>query len=93
MFGYYSEVSKSIVMGPLESEAQLKAIFTENALPVEWWRGQRYIGGHIGSKATETHFVVPKVKQWVHGVAVLSKITRQYPQAAYHWFTSLLQAK
>ena len=51
MFGYYSEVSKSIVVCLLESEARPKAIFEENSLPVEWRRGQQYLGGHIGLKA------------------------------------------
>ena len=62
-FGYYLEVSRSIAVCPLESEARLKEIFAENALPVEWRRGQRYLGGHIVSMATETHFVTPKVEQ------------------------------
>ena len=65
MFGYYPEASKSIAGCPLESKARLEEIFAENALPVEWRRRQQYLGGNIRSKAMETHFVVPKVEQWV----------------------------
>ena len=92
-FGYYPEVSKSIAVCPLESEARLKAIFAENNLPVEWRRGHRYLGGHIGSKAMETRFVAPMVEQWVHGVEVLARIAGKYPQAAYHGFATSLQAE
>jgi hypothetical protein len=93
MFGYYPEVAKSIAVCPLESEARLKAIFDEHNLPVTWRRGQRYLGGHIGSKAMETHLVGPIVEEWVHGVKVLSRIAVQYPQAAYHGFATSLQAE
>ena len=50
-------------------------------------------GGHIGSKAIETHFVAPMVDQWVHGVEVLSRIAVKHPQAVYHGFATLLQAE
>ena len=61
MFEYYPEVSTSIAGCPLESEVWQKAIFRENNLPVDWRRGHQYLCSHIGSKATKTHFVVPKV--------------------------------
>ena len=93
MFGYYPEVSKSIAVYPLESEARPKTIFGENSLSVEWWQGRQYLGDHIGLQARETHLVVPKVEQCVHGVEVLLKIARQYPQVAYHVFANLLQAE
>jgi hypothetical protein len=53
----------------------------------------RYLGGHISSKAMETHMVGPKVQDWVHRVKGLSRIAVQYPQTAYHGFATLLQAE
>ena len=92
-FGYYLEFEKSIAVCPLADEPKLKALFANLDLPVTWTRGQRHVGGFVGSTAMQDRFVEPKVADWVHGVEVLAKISRTHPQTAYHGFTMSLQAE
>ena len=53
MFGYHPEPEKSWCVSPLASEAPAKAAFAAADLKVKYCRGQRYVGGFVGSGAME----------------------------------------
>eukprot|EP00804_Cyclotella_cryptica_P008690 CCRYP_018533-RD/>CCRYP_018533-RD protein AED:0.12 eAED:0.12 QI:0/-1/0/1/-1/1/1/0/466 len=62
-------------------------------LPVKWSRGQRYVGGFIGSEKMNRRWLEPMVQKWVEGVDKLAKVARRYPQAAYAGLVNCLQAE
>ena len=62
-------------------------------LPVKWSRGQRYVGGFIGSEKMNRRWLEPMVQKWVAGVDKLAKVARRYPQAAYAGLVNCLQAE
>ena len=92
-FGYYPEPAKSFAICPLATEAAAKLVFDEAELPVQFCRGNRYVGGYVGSTAMQDRWVEPKVAEWVDGILALSKVAGKYPQSAFAGFTQSLQSE
>ena len=74
-------------------ESNAKAILDAAGLPVKWSRGQRYVGGFIGSTRMQERWLQPMVQKWVNGVEKLAKVTQRYPQDAYVGLANCLQAE
>jgi hypothetical protein len=90
-YGYYIEPEKTHVICKEEEEPEAKAAFLSRGLVVSFSRGQRYLGGFIGSKGEREKWVREKVEKWADGVRILASIARRYPQTAYAGFTMSLQ--
>ena len=54
-------------------------------------RGERYLGGFLGSAATKSEWMQSKVDVWTNAVEILAKIAVKFPQAAYTGFVFCLQ--
>ena len=91
--GYFSAPAKSWVICPKRAEAPAKTIMDAAGLPVKWSRGQRYVGGFIGSEKMNRRWLEPMVQKWVARVDKLAKVARRYPQAAYAGLVNCLQAE
>ena len=91
--GYFPAPAKSWVICPKRAEAPAKTIMDAAGLPVKWSRGQRYVGGFIGSEKMNRRWLEPMVQKWVEGVDKLAKVARRYPQSAYAGLVNCLQAE
>jgi hypothetical protein len=56
-------------------------------------RGQRFLGGFIGSAQKKEEWLGDMVTKWVSAVKTLSVVAERYPQTAYYGFTFCLQNK
>ena len=92
-FGYYPEAEKSYFICPLADEAAAKTVFEELELEIQYSRGERYVGGFIGSTAMQDRWIEPKVQGWVEGVKSLARVATRYPQSAFAGFTQSLQSE
>ena len=92
-FGYHPEAAKSYFICPLAEEEEAKEIFAEEGLDIQYSRGERYVGGYIGSTAMKDRWIEPKVAGWVEGVKSLARVATRYPQSAYAGFTQSLQSE
>eukprot|EP00956_Cyclotella_meneghiniana_P019698 scaffold34083_cov46-Cyclotella_meneghiniana.AAC.2 len=68
----------------------LREAFPEALQPC---RGQRYVGGFVGSDMMRERWVAPMVEKCVAGIVELAKVARKYPQSAYVGLTQCLQAE
>jgi hypothetical protein len=89
--GYYPEPSKSILITPTDTPSTALDILDE--FNFQKSHGHRYLGGFVGSEATENDWIVPKIAHWVEAITSLSKVAHRYPQTAYAGFTHSLQAE
>ena len=62
-------------------------------MPIKSTRGQRFVGGYIGSDRMRGRWLDDKIATWVEGVKALSMVARKYPQSAYYGFVNCLQAE
>jgi hypothetical protein len=62
-------------------------------LNIKWSRGQRYVGGFVGSEKMRERWITPKVEEWVAGIGKLAEVGRRYPQSAYVGLVHCLQAE
>ena len=62
-----------------------------NGPDIQYSRGQRYLGGFIGSNASKVDWFGGMVTTWVAAVETLASVAGNYPQAAYAGFTFCLQ--
>ena len=92
-YGYYSEVEKSWYVCKKEDEAIARREFAARKLKIKFTRGQKYLGGFIGSAETKAKWIEEKVEKWAAGVSTLSKVAVKYPQTAYAGFCFSLQAQ
>mgnify|MGYP006186617991 CR=1 FL=1 len=91
--GYFPAPAKSWAICPKRVEGNAKAILDAAGLPVKWSRGQRYVGGFIGSSRMQERWLQPMVQKWVGGVERLAKVALRYPQSAYAGLVNCLQAE
>jgi hypothetical protein len=89
--GYYPEPSKSWYICKAEDEEVARQAFEAEGLTIKYTRGQKYLGGFIGSGSTKELWLAQKTSVWVTAVATLAKIAVAYPQTAYAGFTFCLQ--
>jgi hypothetical protein len=68
-------------------------VFEELELEIQYSRGERYVGGFVGSTAMQDRWIKPKVEGWVEGVKSLARAATRYPQSAFAGFTQSLQSE
>ena len=90
-YRYFPEPSKSYYICKAEDEEVARAAFEGFGLEINYSRGQRYLGGFIGSAKTKEKWLVDLVVKWVGAVETLSTVVERYPQTAYTGFTFCLQ--
>ncbi len=91
--GYFPAPAKSWAICPRASEPSARKIFEDSSLPVKFSRGQRYVGGFIGSTACRDTWLRPKIDSWVHGVSKLAAVATRFPHSAYAGLVSCLAAE
>ena len=90
-YGYFADPSKSYYICKGEDEAVARSEFEKLGLDINFSRGQRYLGGFIGSGATKEKWLGEMVAKWAAAVETLAKVASKYPQTAYTGFTFCLQ--
>jgi hypothetical protein len=90
-YGYFPEPGKSWYICKAEDEAVARQVFEANDLDIQFSRGQRYLGGFIGSNASKVDWLGSMVTTWVAAVETLASVAGNYPQAAYAGLTFSLQ--
>jgi hypothetical protein len=90
-YGYFPDPGKSWYICKAEDEAVARQVFEANDLDIQFSRGQRYLGGFIGSNASKVDWLGSMVTTWVAAVETLASVAGNYPQAAYAGFTFSLQ--
>ena len=91
--GYFPAPAKSWGICPRRQEHAAKTILEAAGLPLLWSRGQRYVGGFIGSLKMRERWLDAQIQKWVRGVDTLAGVARRFPQAAYIGLTQCLQAE
>jgi hypothetical protein len=90
-YGYFPEPSKSYYICKAEDEEVARAAFGGFGLKINYSRGQRYLGGFIGSAKMKEKWLADLVVKWVGAVETLSTVAERYSQTAYAGFTFCLQ--
>jgi len=90
-YGYYPEPRKSYFICKAEDEPAARRAFESYDLEINYSRGQRYLGGFIGSAQKKEEWLGDLVGKWVSAVKTLSVVAERYPQTAYAGFTFCLQ--
>jgi len=90
-YGYFPEPGKSYYICKAEDEDTARQAFESFGLEINYSRGQRYLGGFIGSARTKELWLEAMVVKWVAAVQTLSVVAERYPQTAYAGFTFCLQ--
>ncbi len=90
-YGYYPEPRKSYYICKAEDEPAARRAFEGYDLEINYLRGQRYLGGFIGSTQMKEEWLGDFVGKWVSAVKTLSVVAERYPQTAYARFTFCLQ--
>ncbi len=91
--GYFPEPGKLYYICKAEDEDAARQVFESFGLEINYSRGQRYLGGFIGSAHTKEVWLKEMVVKRVAAVQTLSVIAERYPQTAYAGFTFCLQNK
>ena len=60
---------------------------------MQFTRGQRYVGGFVGSDDARERWLRPQVEKWAEAVRVLGRIAVHHPQAAYCGLAHSLQSE
>ena len=90
-YGYFPEPGKSHYICKAEDEPAARLAFEGYGLEINYSRGQRYLGGFIGSAQKKEEWLGGMVGKWVNAVKTLSVVAERYPQTAYAGFTFCLQ--
>eukprot|EP00956_Cyclotella_meneghiniana_P033352 scaffold95206_cov68-Cyclotella_meneghiniana.AAC.1 len=90
-YGYYPEPEKTHVICTEREEAEAQWAFLERDLVVTPSRGERYLGGFVGSKREKEEWVKKKVEVWEKGVNILAGIAKRFPQTAFAGVAMSLQ--
>jgi hypothetical protein len=92
-YGYFPEPGKSYYICKVANEDAARQAFESFGLEINYSRGQRYLGGFIGSAHIKEVWLKEMVVKWVAAVQTLSVVAERYPQMAYAGFTFCLQKK
>ena len=92
-YGYDPKPEKSFHVCMEVDEAVAKQEFLSRGLELQFVRGQRYLGGHVGSKESKEQYVNSKVEGWCNSLRALAEIAKTHPQSAHAAFTFCLQHK
>jgi hypothetical protein len=89
--GYFPEPEKSIIITRQDTPSSALDVLDEFNFKKS--EGHRYVGGFVGSGATEAAWIDPQIDRWVNGIKSLSMVARRFPQTAYAGLTHSLQAE
>jgi hypothetical protein len=81
-YGYFPELSKLYYICKAEDEDVAHDAFESYGLEINYSRGQRYLGGFIGSALKKEEWLADMVVKWVGAVETLSTVAARYPQTA-----------
>ena len=73
-YGYFPDPGKSWYICKVEDEAVARQVFKANDLDIQFSRGQRYLGGFIGSNASKVDWLGSMVTTWVAAVETLRRL-------------------
>ena len=90
-FGYHPTPPKSKYVCEAREEPAVRQVFDAFDLQIEFSRGERYLGGFLGSQRAKVDWVRPQVEEWCRAVAIMEDIARRYPQTAYFGLAVSLQ--
>jgi len=90
-YGYFPEPGKSYYICKAKDEDAARQAFESFGLNINYSRGQRYLGGFIGSAEKKEEWLVGMVDKWAAAVVTLSTVAERYPQTAYAGFTFCMQ--
>jgi hypothetical protein len=90
-YGYFVDPSKSHYICKAEDEAEARLEFERIGADINFSRGERYLGGFIGSGAAKKRWLGEMVAKWAAAVETLALVAVKYPQTAYAGFTFCLQ--
>jgi hypothetical protein len=90
-YGYFPEPEKLHYICKAENKPIAHQAFESFGLKINYSRGQRYLGGFIGSVQRKKEWLGELVGKWVGAVKVLSAVAVRYPKTAYAGFTFCLQ--
>ena len=76
--GYLPDPKKSILVVSPQNILQAEAFFGGYKLHIVM--GSRYLGGFLGSKAAQDHWLGEKVEGWKDSVSILAGVSRRHPQ-------------
>jgi hypothetical protein len=82
-YRYFPEPCKSYYICKAEDEDTARQAFESFGLNINYSRGQRYLGGFIGSAEKKEEWLVGMVEKWAAAVVTLSTVAERYPQTAY----------
>ena len=82
-YGYHPEPAKCIYVCKAEDEACAREEFERLGLHIQYSRGERYLGGFVGSAKEKDKLIKEKVENWVQDVLVMAAVAAKYPQSAY----------
>ena len=90
--GYFPEPEKSIFVPSVPAEMEeCKSLLQE--FNFQYKEGARYVGGFIGSKASQEEWIAPMIEAWTNGVKKLASVAKRYPQTAFAGLTKSLQSE
>ncbi len=92
-YGYFPEPGKLHYICKTEDKPIACRAFESFGLEINYSRGQRDLGGFIGSAQRKEEWLGELVGKWVGAMKVLSAVAVRYPQTAYAGFTFCLQNK
>ena len=92
--GYFPDTAKYLFIedNPEDKEAA-KREFEQAELNINYVYGGCYLGAYLGTREELEEWVWTKVEVCAHGVRILAKIAKRYPQSAYAGLGMLLQLK
>ncbi len=90
-YGYFPEPGKSYYICKAEDEDTARQAFESFDIDINYSRGQRYLGGFIGSAMKKEEWLVGMLEKWTAAVVTLSTVAERYPQMAYAGFTFCMQ--
>ena len=87
--GYYSELTKSILVEALQNVSRAEEFF--HGIGIKVVTGNRYLGGFIGEIKAEKMCLPGKVTGWAESVGTLAGVSRKHPQSLYARLQKSLQ--
>jgi hypothetical protein len=87
--GYYPVPAKSILICKPNEMERAKEVLKD--FEFQYHAGYRYVGGFVGTAATESAWLEPKIQAWVRGIESLARVAKRYPQTAYASLTKFHQ--
>ncbi len=90
-YGFFPKPSKSYYICKAEDEPAACQAFKSFGLEIDYSRGQRYLGGFIGSAQWKEEWLGELVSKWVSVVKTLSVFAECYVHTAYAGFMFCLQ--